>query len=748
MTSLTIDFETRGTADLKKTGAWRYAEDANTSVICLAVKRDDEVPRVWLPGWAVDILGVNRLYKICVPGGRAEPLVARELKEILAQADTIEAHNMGFEQAMWFHQMHKKYDFDDLPLEKCRDSAAKAAMHAIPRSLEKAAEAIGLPFNKDMEGHRLMRKTCKPRTLSKVELEEIAEYHELPLAKTKAWYATQKAEGFPRGELKQTDISVYALNTFLRWHEEPEQIERLIEYCIQDLEVEHALSQVLEDLNPTEQKVWELDQKINRRGLPVDERAVRAIISGLEEAEELALEKMAGTILEDSAYVFQEDEIRFEKLKSPRQAALFKDWVNSQLTEGEPIDNVQAGTIEKLLERDALPSVVREVLKIRQTLSKSSTAKYKTLLNKLCEDGTIKDCFMYHGSRTGRFAGRGFQPQNLPRAGYSPRNAEYLIGMLKDGEISVESCEVMGDSFFFMASKLIRPMICAPTEDTDIICADYSSVEARGLAWLAKDEKLLQAFRDGQDVYKIAAGDIYEKAPEDVTKSERQVGKVVVLACGYQGFVGAFAQMAKGYGLIMEEERAKEVITAWRTKNFKIVNFWGAVERAAFEAVEHPGIVSELDVGSGEWLEFFRWGDFFTIQLPSKRKLYYYDPHFRTVDTPWGQRKEVLCYWGVSSTKEKVLEGKPVWGCLSTYGGKLVENITQALCRDLLVEGMLAVEERGYPIVLHAHDEAVAVVKKDFGSLEEFCKILSKLPSWATGFPLAAEGWRGKRYRK
>jgi DNA polymerase len=783
-THLTLDFETRGTVDLIKAGAWRYAEDQNTDVICLAVKTNDEKPRVWAPDWVGESID-----SVAIEGQDQIDFLMIEsfsLKEVIDSADIIEAHNMGFERAMWFHHMHKKYGFDDLPLGKCRCSAAKAAMHAIPRSLDTAVKALGLPISKDMEGRKLMMKMCKPRNLLKAELvnlvpDYLGEAVEIKELKTAAKIA--KAQNF-KGSVLVPDVegnpeSVKS-EVFLKWHEEPEQIIRLIEYCVQDVETEFHLSQALEDLPSKEQEIWEHDQVINERGMAVDEKAVRAIIKLLEEAQEKLLEEFARVVKDSIRYDSRLIDV-YGKLTSPKQSVLLKEWINGYIRPPY-IENVRKATIESLLERDTLPAHVRKVLEIRQSLSKSSTAKFETLRTKLCKDGRIRDCFMYHGSRTGRFAGRGFQPQNLPRAGY--KEADDLLKIFLNSvfrPVSMSEAEfISGDSIFKMASKLIRPMVFAP-EGKDLICADYSSVEARGLAWLAGDEKKLQAFREDRPIYEMAAADIYGKEVSDISSEERQTGKMLELACGYGGGYMAVLAMCRGYGLkelfvhgrnvIVPEEKdgagkqafeqaVGPLVAAWREKNSKIKRFWYWLEKSAFEAVSAPGVQSIISVGrSLIENEYFAGAQqaitfqvkpdrFLTIKLPSGRNLYYYDPHFRMLKTSWGELKKTLCYWGVSSQKEKVVEGKPMWGCLSTYGGKLAENITQAVCRDLLVEGMLNVEKHGYPVVLHAHDEAVSEITPGDIMLPHFCRLLSRLPDWAGEFPLKAEGWQGKRYRK
>ena len=467
MNKLTIDFETRGVVDLLKAGAWRYAEDEHTDVLCLCVKLNDEKPKAWLPPWVFDKLPLPVPESLRQLDKGAGVIFDQGLKDLLEKADVIEAHNMGFERGMWYHHMRKKYGFDDLELRKCRDSAAVAAMKALPRALANAVKALGLPVSKDMEGHKLMMKMCKPRPLLKADLLTIAALSaigrcDFTLAEVREEYAEAKAAQFKPPSVDERDCT----SEFLKWHEEPEQIVRLIEYCIQDVETEYALSEHLGYLPPKEQEIWELDQKINQRGIPIDEEAVHAIVKGLEVSKGTLLGEFRTAIITETEYynVNVKKEPPFDKLKSPSQTALFKDWINRQIPEPR-VKNVQAQTVTNLMARDDLPEHVSKVLKIRQSISKASVAKFKTLLVKLCKDGHIRDCFMYHGGHTGRWAGKAFQPQNMPRAQFKPKMADAVIRHLKDGA-RVEVLEAMADEPFPMiASKLIRPMLWSNEKD-------------------------------------------------------------------------------------------------------------------------------------------------------------------------------------------------------------------------------------------------------------------------------------------
>jgi DNA polymerase len=277
-------------------------------------------------------------------------------------------------------------------------------------------------------------------------------------------------------------------------------------------------------------------------------------------------------------------------------------------------------------------------------------------------------------------------------------------------------------------------MIAAP-DGQELICADFSSIEARGLAWMAGQENVLKAFVEGLDLYKIAAGDIYGRTYNDITKEQRQVGKVAVLALGYQGAKGAFNAMATGYGVHMKDDQVDKIVKNWRNANSHIVNWWYDLNRAAEKAINNPGKKVKIGRTVFRHTKGHLW-----LKLPSGRLLCFPLCRLGTVQKPWGREKGIL-YKGENSFTHKV-----EW--LATYGGKIAENIVQALCRDLLAEALVRVEAKGYEVCMHVHDEIVAMRSDGGGSLEEFETTMSEVPAWAEGMPIGAEGWTGRRYRK
>ena len=314
----------------------------------------------------------------------------------------------------------------------------------------------------------------------------------------------------------------------------------------------------------------------------------------------------------------------------------------------------------------------------------------------------------------------------------TPDEAHSIITTLFDNPLTV-------------ISDCLRGMICAAPGKV-LMCSDFANIEGRGLAWIAGEQWKLDAFKAydagmGPDIYKLSYAKSFRIPVEQVTKENRFVGKVQELALGYQGGVGAFQTMAKAYRVVVSDDRAEEVKVAWREAHPNVVNFWYAIESAAKDAVQRPGLVSYVTVKKAE-LAFLVKGSFLFCKLPSGRVLTYPYPKLKPIMTPWGEEKEQIHYMSVDGKTKK-------WQETHTYGGKLTENVVQALSRDILAEAMTRLDAEGYPIVLHVHDEIVAEVEADrIWDLSLFEAYMKRVPSWATGLPIAVEGWKGKRYRK
>lgn len=549
--------------------------------------------------------------------------------------------------------------FPPIRVEQWNDTAALAATLALPRALGKCAEVLELSDQKDTRGRYLIQRLCKPY----------------------------------RGE-RRTDQHL---------------MDELYAYCKQDVVTERAVKTYIQKFKPMgehERAVWLLDQAINWRGVGIDvpnvENALDLIIATAERLNASVVD------LTDGA------------LSGVGSRAQVMSWCRDQ---GYRLGGYDKNAVLSALADPALPANVRDVLKVRQTLGKASTSKYLAMQNLAGHDDRARGVFSYHGAQTGRWAGRGFQPQNLPRPAFDDADTCVLLFEHRDPEL----LEMLyGDPMAALSSTL-RSMI-VPAQDNRLMVVDFNAIEARVLAWLAGEQEPLDVFATGQCIYCHAATSIYGRTITKADKEERQIGKVAVLALGYQGGVGAFQTMAAAYRVEIEDELADQIKVKWRKANKNIVRFWYDLEAAANNAVKHRGHV--FDAGP---ITFKCHGDFLFAKLPSGRRLAYYQPRLGN---------NGLEFWGTDSKTG----GR--WAKLDTYGGKLAENITQAVARDLLADAMLRVEAAGYPVVMHVHDEIVSEVPKDFGSLAEFEQLICQMPDWATGLPMAVEGFECERYRK
>lgn len=662
MKSTVIDFETRSAVDLKKWGMSRYAEDSTTDAICLAVKPRGFPPLIWYAPKFREGVGLPML-------------TDEELKDILDSSDILVAHNAGFEYCIFKYVM-TRYGFPMLDASKFRCSAAKAAMHNLPRPLEQACLVLGVREQKDMEGSRLMMQLCKPRKPLKAEVE---------------------APGFDPKRLY--------------WRGDAADFTRLGQYCMQDVRAEEAFDDALSELPDTEQKLWQLDLQINDRGVHVDVPACQSVLNCLATHETRMVKEFSG----------------LTGLSSPRQRdATLKHLVAL----GVEMDGLTVRDVEKALAATE-NETAKAILRIRQSLAKSSTAKYTAFMGARNSDDRIRFCLMYHGAATGRWTGKIIQPQNFPRGEFS--DVEGAIALFEAGDLT--GVDMLYGDPMAAAATCIRGMI-TPAPGNEFICADYSSIEGRVLAWLSGEETALDVYRQGRDPYKVAAQAIYHVEYDEVDKDQRRIGKVSELACGYQGGANAFNRMGENYGVTLPEKEAKEIVEKWRANRPETVRFWGEMEKMAIAAVSNPGKVYKYRA-----VKMTVRGRFLMLRLPSDRCLYYSNPRIEDKAMPWGGMKPVVSYEGVDSYTRK-------WCRQYLYGGLLTENVTQATARDIMAGALPRVEEAGYPVVMHVHDEVVSEPRRGFGSVEEFESLLCVNPAWAPDLPLKAEGWRGFRYKK
>ena len=635
--------------------------------------------------------------------------LAKALKEVQAGERKIVWHNgMMFDTVVLAaHGYH-------IPLEMIVDTMVIAYQHGLPGALGDLCDVLRMPTDKakDKDGKRLVQLFCKPQP---------------------ECYRVRRHDRYTK----------------------PEDWIKFVNYCRLDVEAERELFNVLPKWNCTE---WEhrlqvLDAEINRRGMQIDVELAEAAVELSERNKKLLAEETQRQTNGEVGAATQRD-------------ALI-DYMAREY--GWKIDTMTKAELEKRVDDPSVPEPVRELLKLRLMSTKTSIQKFKALLRRVNKDGRIRGGLQFRGAaRTGRWGGRGFQPQNLARPTMPQREIDFAAAVLKDGTF-----ECFYEDPSSVLPNLLRGEIIAPA-GKKLIVADYSNVEGRVLAWLAGEEWKLQAFRDfdaghGHDLYKLAYAKAFGVKPEDVTKSQRQIGKVLELALGYGGGAAAFARFASGYGMNLNEmaeyvkssaPRAdwldaadsysffaekkmtggleRETFIAcetlkrlWRKSNPKIVQFWANVGQAVQKA-----IVSRESVRVG-YVAFTRTESFLVIRLPSGRLLCYPSPK-----TNPGVGKDSFTYMGVNQFSRK-------WEKIESYGAKNVENITQAVACDLLSEGLLRMDAAGYKTVLTIHDEAITEAPDtDEFTFKKMEHMMSTLPDWAPELPLVAAGYEAYRYRK
>ena len=482
------------------------------------------------------------------------------------------------------------------------------------------------------------------------------------------------------------------------------------QYCKDDVNSMYEMLNALpaSKLSDSEQKIWELTAKINNRGLPVDIDAAKVIYKLTEIYKEDMNELLPG--------------LTEKKVTKATQGKRIVDWLRSK---GVITPNLQAATVEKLLKRLDLPDDVTTVLQLRQELGRSSTAKYLKI-KELEHKQRIHDNLRYYGAGTGRWAGLGFQLHNLPRS--KVKNAYPIIQKFFD-------LSIIEENPINAAKSIIRGMICAP-KGKRICAVDYKGIENRGLAWVAKDEFTLDLFRNDLDQYIDMAAFLLKVPYEEVNDQQRYMGKQLVLGCGYGLGWRGFLKYMEGSGTPVTHTVAQEAVNAWRARYQKVVKLWYACKDAAINAISNPGIpfivsncVFKLvhDRNKTPWLQ---------LTLPSGRNLYYNKPEIQ--EGKFGLEASAM---GINPYSKK-------WQRLSIIPGRFVENIVQALSRDVLAQGKLNLDATGYDIIGSVHDEVLIEVDKDNDCLHEVSLLMCAMPKWADGLPLTTEGMIEKRYRK
>ena len=594
------------------------------------------------------------------------------------------AHNAFFEQCITRNVFATKYMYSkkaalqSLGPERWLCTAALAAALAMPRKLEKAALALKLPVQKDMGGRALMLKWCKPRRVSKSN---------------------------PK-----------------RRHDDPAELKRLIDYCVTDVDTQVELFLRVPPLAPFERKVWEVDQKINMRGFQVDRPVIQKVLDMIDlEVEELNRETL---------------ELTGGEVETVNRVAAVRAWLRDRCD--FEVDSLAKDVLAEVLAGDIPSPEARRLLEIRAQLSKTSNAKYGKFKLHSETDGRCRDGFLYHGASTGRWAAGGTQPHNFPRGTFKNLDIDLAAKTLSTGDLEWVRFLYQDPSAFF--SSCLRGMIVAP-KGRVLDVADYSTIEPRVLFWLAGHDDGLQAFRDGRDLYREIAADIYRIPLEQIKSpsAERDLGKTTILGCGYQMGAKRFAESCAERGQPISADLAEVAVKAYRKTHSPVVKLWDSYQRAAVAAVQQPGKAFALNRTRWYVRNGFLWCD-----LPSGRRLAYAEPDVTHELTAWGDKRPVLHHWSENPKTRQ-------WERANTYGGKLVENVVQAVARDLLAAALLRIEADGaWAVVSHVHDEIVA--ERDLAAvgadLSQFIELMVELPDWADGLPVKAEGWSGARYRK
>lgn len=493
---------------------------------------------------------------------------------------------------------------------------------------------------------------------------------------------------------------------------DPEKWELFKEYCKQDVEVERAIRNKLSKFETTdkEKRLWQLDQVINDRGVGTD----LVLINKAIECDLIFTERL------------QNEARELTGLDNPNSPTQLKKWLGERV--GHEVTSLTKDSIPGLLE-EAKDDNVKRVLELRQLMAKTSIKKYEAMEKSRCEDGRVRGLLQFYGAnRTGRWAGRLVQVQNLPQ-NHLP-DLDDARNLLRTGQF--DNIEFLYDSIPDTLSQLIRTAFI-PREGNRFMVADFSAIEARVIAWYAGEQWRLDVFATHGKIYEASAAQMFHVPIESIKKGSdlRQKGKIAELALGYGGSVGAIMSMDKSKSI--PEEELPGLVKSWRNANPNITKFWWDCDKAAKKAINERTTVC-MQYG----LKFIYNPGVLFIQLPSGRKLAYIKPKIEPHETFEGYK---ITYEGMEQTSKQ-------WTRISTYGPKLVENIVQATARDCLGEAMFNVEEAGYEVVFHVHDELIMDVPKDFGKLEEVNEIFGKSISWAPGLPLKADGYECDYYMK
>lgn len=597
-----------------------------------------------------------------------------DIQRQINEAERVVFHNAQFDLAVL------RQNGITIPIEKVHCTMTQALAHGLVGKLEQLCDVLKVPQDKAKikDGKKLIQLFCKP--------------------------------GAKNAKIKRATSETH-----------PDKWAQFIEYAGADVDAMREVWRRLPRWNcsPSETLLWQLDQRINDRGIAVDLDLAHAAIRAFERTSRalaaLTAEITDGTVgsttQRDALIGYCRDVLRVD------------------------LDNLQKGNVEAILRKGDLDPVLRELLGIRLEAAAASPAKYKAILKSACKDGRIRGMTQFCGAaRTGRDAGRIVQLQNLPRPSMEADAIEIAIAAMK---ADVEHFIYANVSDICVNS--VRGALVAGPKKL-LVLADLSNIEGRVLAWGAGEAWKIEAFKrfdrgEGPDIYKVTAGRILNKDAADITKLERQeMGKVPELACGYQGSVGAFRTMGGRAVEGMSDDHILGIVQGWRAGHPRTVAFWYALERAAKDAIRNPAEM--FSVNGVATFDMAKHGEdwYLRMRLPSGRYLCYKNPEL--IDG-------TITFEGLNQYSRK-------WQVLDTYGGKLAENWTQAVARDVFMNGLMLAERHGYPVVLRVHDELGAEIADNDNerSHEGLAALMATGTSWTVGLPLAAAGFTTRRYRK
>jgi DNA polymerase len=530
----------------------------------------------------------------------------------------------------------------------------------------------------------------------------------------------QKDDGGRRLMLKWCKPRKPTANDRSEWHHDPAEYQALANYCGQDVRVEREIwGKLHAAMTDAERAVWLASWRMNRRGIPLDRAgalAAQRIVALNHDAWGERVTSATGGALTRDTMGSRADVLRYLHARGVHLG----EWDSAAVT----------GALGKPMPEDA-----RTVLLCRAATGRSSVAKAHAMLDRAASDDRIRDQFVYHGATTGRWTARGIQPQNLPRD-----QVDDVDACLADARGDLDTFRLLWGEPADAIAGCIRGLICAPDGHV-LVAGDYAQIEARVLLWLAGDAAGLALFGPGQDIYCAMASEIYGRPITKKDKAERQVGKMAILGLGFGMGPTKFHDSCQAQGIFLPAAMEDAIVKTYRKKFVKVKNLWYDVEDAAVQTVAAGEVPAPRKAGKVAFA--LRGGDL-RCRLPSGRLLNYPKAMLVEKPTPWGENKMALQFWGEDQTTKQ-------WRVTDSYGGKLVENITQAVARDLMADALVRADAAGWNPCMTVHDELVCVCpdpqgKKDLPRELEALMVAS--PAWAQGIPLAAEAWAGRRYQK